>query len=332
MIDSGRVRAAICPTRGMGLWRATIDDCSYGWNSPVPGPVHPAYVSMDDPIGWLDGFDELLVRCGMRSFGAPDFDETGKLLYPLHGRVANLPARDVTIEIDVEHSLLKLSGMVTEARFLQFKLELKATYIFHLDQPTIEVVDEVTNKSSQPAGVQMLYHINVGEPTLSAGAKMHLAADRIVARNERAANDLSSWDTYQGPTPGYEEQVYFSASKPDNDGWANALLSDASGETGFGVRYDTSTLPYFTQWKNTVASEDGYVTGLEPGTGFPNPRSFEAQNGRVVELAGGESLTFQLQLEGIQDKERLTKLTQQIGSQGGSPKLDEFDEKWCVPR
>ena len=34
-------------------------------------------------------------------------------------------------------------------------------------------------------------------------------------------------------------------------------------------------LPCFTLWKNTAAEADGYVTGLEPGTNFPNLRSFE---------------------------------------------------------
>ena len=29
---------------------------------------------------------------------------------------------------------------------------------------------------------------------------------------------------------------------------------------------------------------DGYVTGLEPGTDYPNPRSFEREKGRVVKL------------------------------------------------
>jgi hypothetical protein len=36
-----------------------------------------------------------------------------------------------------------------------------------------------------------------------------------------------------------------------------------------------------------VALEDGYVVGIEPGTNFPNPRSFETKEGRIVKLSPG---------------------------------------------
>ena len=32
-------------------------------------------------LGWLDGFDELLVRCGLESNGAPEFDADGRVVY-----------------------------------------------------------------------------------------------------------------------------------------------------------------------------------------------------------------------------------------------------------
>ena len=50
-----------------------------GWQSPVDGPVHPQFVPLADPsgLGFLDGFDELIVRCGLESNGAPEFDERG---------------------------------------------------------------------------------------------------------------------------------------------------------------------------------------------------------------------------------------------------------------
>jgi hypothetical protein len=41
-------------------------------------------------------------------------------------------------------------------------------------------------------------------------------------------------------------------------------------------------------WRNTAAESDGYVLGIEPGTNYPNPRSFEQQHGRVVTLKPGE--------------------------------------------
>jgi hypothetical protein len=38
------------------------------------------------------------------------------------------------------------------------------------------------------------------------------------------------------------------------------------------------------------------VTGLEPGTNFPNPKPYERERGRVRTLAPGESVSFELEL------------------------------------
>ena len=46
-------------------------------------------------------------------------------------------------------------------------------------------------------------------------------------------------------------------------------------------------MPCFTVWKNTAAVEDGYVTGLEPATNYPNFKTFERQQGRVRVLPPG---------------------------------------------
>ncbi len=66
-IHNGRFSFTVLPTRGMGIWKARWDDqLEIGWQSPVPGPVHPRFVPLTEPsgLGWLDGFDELLCRCG----------------------------------------------------------------------------------------------------------------------------------------------------------------------------------------------------------------------------------------------------------------------------
>jgi hypothetical protein len=75
------------------------------------------------------------------------------------------------------------------------------------------------------------------------------------------------------------------------------MLRDASGARGVSLHVDTRQLPCFTIWKNTTAAADGYVTGLEPATNFPNRRSHEAGQGRVVELAAGGVARFDLDLE-----------------------------------
>jgi hypothetical protein len=110
-------------------------------------------------------------------------------------------------------------------------------------------------------------------------------------------------------------------------------LNAPDEELAFVVHFDTKTLPYFTQWKNTGAEADGYVTGLEPGTGFPNPRSFEEQQGRVVELGPGETREFNLKLEGVTDAVRVQRIENEISDLSlGRTELQEFDADWCTPR
>ncbi|HZZ81115.1 MAG TPA: DUF4432 family protein, partial [Gemmataceae bacterium] len=68
-----------------------------------------------------------------------------------------------------------------------------------------------------------------------------------------------------------------------------AMLYNHARNAGIVLRFNRQELPCFTVWKNTGALEDGYVTGLEPATNYPNFKSFERQQGRVVALpAGGQ--------------------------------------------
>lgn len=315
-ISTGSVTATILPDRGMGLWKCWSDDLEFGWQSPVSGPVHPSLVPIHDAsgIGWLEGFDELLVRCGLQSNGAPEFSEAGTLRYPLHGRIANLPASRLDIQVDVENGILDVIGVVTESRFLIYSLELQTRYRFRVGSPVIEIIDTVTNRSSQSGSMQLLYHINFGQPVLQSGSAVHAAYRSLAPRDTRAAESVDQWNQCNGPASGYQEQVYFLEPVGDDSSWSEAMLASADGAFGFAVHFDTRTLPYMTLWKNTASVEDGYVVGLEPGTGFPNPRSFEEKNGRVVALQGGESKTFRLKLQPLTSPNAVTQSLSRIAA------------------
>src|SRR5262249_25656175 len=102
VVDNGALRFAILPTRGMGLWKGFYLGNYLGWESPIiDGPVHPGLVNLAAAggLGWLDGFDELLARCGLENNGAPfevrnaNADGSGsRTPFGLHGRIAHIPA------------------------------------------------------------------------------------------------------------------------------------------------------------------------------------------------------------------------------------------------
>lgn len=298
-IDNGRLEVAILPTRGMGLWKMWLDGEEIGWQSPVRGPVHPNFVPLMEPggLGWLDGFDEMLVRCGLVNNGAPDFDESGRLIYPLHGRIANLPAHRVDVSLDDCTGEITVTGVVEETRFHFNKLRLTSKLVTRVDDPTIRVWDQVENFSASAAEIQMLYHINFGQTLLGPDSQFVAPIKSVVPRNARAAEGIASWNVYADELAGYEEQVYFMELAAAQDGWTRTLLKNAEGTRGFSVCINKNQLPCYTLWKNTISAPDGYTTGLEPGTNYPNPRTFEDQQGRVVQLEPGGKVVFELGLE-----------------------------------
>jgi hypothetical protein len=324
-IDNGALRFDVLPTRGMGLWKAWYHGDSVeehiGWTSPVRGPVHPGFVPLAEStgLGWLDGFDELLVRCGLESNGAPDFDDQGRLLFPLHGRIANRPAHRVDVLIDTGEREIAVLGVVEETRFHFAKLRMESVIRTRIGSTTIDVRDEVINLSAQPVQIQMLYHVNFGRPLLDAGARVVTPADRVVPRDAHAAAAIDTWDGYAAAEAGFKEQVYFLKLHANTDGQTQVLLKNRTGSRGAGLRFNTRQLPCFSLWKNTAADEDGYVTGLEPGTNFPNPRSFERQQGRVVSLPGGGSTSFELSLEYHPTPEAVERAAQEVGALAAGP-------------
>jgi hypothetical protein len=66
------------------------------------------------------------------------------------------------------------------------------------------------------------------------------------------------------------------------------------GDLATSVRWSVNELPYLTIWKNTASREDGYVTGIEPATGYPFNRLVERKYGRVPKLAPSETRSFTL--------------------------------------
>jgi len=304
-IDNGAFRFVVIPTRGMGVWRAALGELSLSWNSPVPGPVHPGLVRLWEPsgIGWLDGFDELLVRCGLESNGAPEFNDDGSLRYPLHGKIANTPAHKVELTIDGDGGEITLAGEVDEARLFGNKLRLTSTYTTRVGQPGFDLVDEVTNLSAEPSELELLYHINFGGPLLNPGSKVVVPALKVAPRDEVAMGNVPEWDTYGPETPGSPEAVFFFELAADAEGNTEAMLHNRSSDQGVRLKFNKNQLPCFTVWKNRQAAVDGYVTGLEPGINFPNPKSFEKAQGRVAELAPGASRTFEITLEALGDAE-----------------------------
>ena len=294
-VDNGALSFSVAPTRGMGIWRGAYRGNFLGWHSPVRGPVNPQFVHLSDRggLGWLEGYDEWIVRCGLDSNGAPGkdvvLDNEGnptEMDLTLHGRIANQPAHKVEVHVtEGNPSELVVLGEVDETMLFSPSLRLKTKISTVAGSNRLTIIDEVVNLRGVDAELELLYHCNMGGPFLEAGSQLVAPARLVAPRDARAAQDIETYASYLGPTPGYIEQVYWYELAGDPAGNTLAMLRNAHGDQAVVFRYNLRELPAFTQWKNTVAESDGYVTGLEPATNFPNPKVFERKQGRVVKLA-----------------------------------------------
>lgn len=339
-LNCGNLKVQVIPTRGNGIWRCEVKDKQFSWPSPVNGPVHPMFVPISEAsgLGWLDGFDEMMVRCGLISNGAPEHDDKGQLIFPLHGRIANLPADLVSVEVDTEKGRVKYWGEVEESRFHFHRLRLTTEIELSLNSNVVTIKDKVTNLSGRPTSIQMLYHNNFSPPGMKGGWQFHAPVKRLVPRNEHSATHVKNWSTFEGPSVDFSEQVYFMTLHADSRFKTMVVLDYGTGREdpekaqGVSIEYDVRHLPYFTLWKNTVDTWDGYVAGLEPGTNFPNSRSFEESKGRVVKLEAGQSHKMELKIGLLTDEEQIGAARSTVESLSKEPAeiLDRPDSEWCA--
>ncbi|MEK7684459.1 MAG: aldose 1-epimerase family protein [Verrucomicrobiota bacterium] len=303
-VDNGALRFTAIPTRGMGILKVEMGDVRLGWDSPVKEVVHPQHVNLQSRggLGWLEGFNEWMVRCGLEFAGHPGKDkfinnvgDEAEMDLTLHGKIGNIPASEVEVVIDREPPhRIRIRGRVDERMFYGPKLEMWTEISTVPGAGSFRIEDTIKNHGAFDQEFQLIYHSNFGPPLLEKGARFVGAIQRVTPFNARAAKSVAQFAEYGGPTKGFIEEVYCILPYADNEGRALVMLQNAAADRAVSVSFSVEQLPYFTLWKNTTALEEGYVTGLEPGTGFPQNRRVERLFGRVPKLAPGQSRRFAL--------------------------------------
>lgn len=312
-VDNGHLVFTVIPTRGMSILKARAGDINLGWDSPVREVVNPAFIDLEarGGLGWLDGFNEMLVRGGFAWSGHPGLDGEHRLT--LHGRAGNTPASRVEITVDPEPPhRIRVRGVVREATFKFADFEM-ATEISTLPgEAAFRISDRLTNRSDYEREFQILYHGNFGPPLLEENATFVGAIRDVAPFNAYAARDLDSWPRYRGPTANFDEQAYTLWPYADDDNRTTAMLHNAAADRGVAIRYRVDQLPGLTLWKNTDTRQQGYVTGIEPGSGFPYNRAIEREAGRVPTLAPGASREFELDYAVLANRDQVAAVDNEI--------------------
>ncbi len=303
-IDNGKIQITVIPTRGMSVYEVKHGDIRLGWNSPVKEIVHPRHINLESRggLGWLEGFNELMVRCGLEYAGHPGTDtftnntgDEASMDLTLHGKIGNIPASSVKITVDTRAPhRIRIRGTVYEKFFYGPKLKLVTEISTVPGSSLFRIEDTLTNEGGSPQEFTLIYHTNFGSSILEEGATISAAASKIAPMNEHAGKAIKSWNTYKGPTQDFVEEVYCIEPKAEDNGRTMAVLKNKKGNLATSVAWNTRQLPYLTVWKNTASEADGYVTGIEPGTGYPYNRNVERATGRLPKLKPGQTRKFRL--------------------------------------
>ncbi len=273
-VNNGKLRFTVVPTRGMSIYEVAMESMRLGWDSPVKGLVHPKYVNLQTRrgLGWLKGFNEWMVRCGLEFFGAPGTDEftdnTGAkatMDLTLHGKICNTPASVVEITVQREAPYrIAVRGRVEETALHGPKLEMWTQVSTTPGAAAFQISDTVTNRSAVEQEFGILYHSNYGPPLMEEGAKLFGPVQQVTPINEHAAKDVASYDVYSSGSSapsttgltdraaqaGFAEQVYCLRLWADANDRTQVVLRNAAGTKAVSMAYSVKELPFFTLWKN----------------------------------------------------------------------------------
>ena len=185
----------------------------------------------------------------------------------------------------------------------------------------------------------LIYHANFSQPILEEGARLHGTIEKITPFNEGSVAEVKDWSSYGPPAKDLAgEVVNCLYPKADSSGDVHFMLENATGEKGVSFSYPLEQLPYLNQWKNPDSLVNGYVTGLEPATGFAHNRAWERKQGRVPTLEAGAQRSFELEYTILSGDREVTGERERIAlvNGGSTPQIisaleedprDEADRK-----
>ncbi|WP_336852754.1 aldose 1-epimerase family protein [Pseudescherichia vulneris] len=314
----------LSPTRGMNLLHIEGFGAKMGWDSPVKEVVNPAFINLEsrNGLGWLEGFNEMMVRCGYEWTGHP-VTADGQI-YTLHGKAGNTPASQVEVEVaDAAPHEIRIRGLVKESTFKKADLQTMTELRYVPGSNSFSLHDVLTNHADYPHDYQIIYHSNFGMPILEEGARFLAPISSISPFNDYAKEGLKTWQTYAGPIKGFDEMVFNIQPLSGEDHQTLAAVVNKAGDKGAAIQFDTRQLPVLTLWKNTDTVKQGYVTGIEPGTNYAYPVTIEREQKRVMQLEPGASTQFDLTYTLLHSSEQVADVEKKIAAIQGETKIEE---------
>lgn len=297
LYNAAGLELQVIAERGLGITALSFQGIPLPYISPV-GTAHPAYAEATG-LGWLRNWPGgFLTPCGLTQVGSP-CDDVGAAL-GLHGRVSNLPARNVHWggEWVGEDYQVWVEGIVQEAAVFGENLTLVRRIWTGLAEPRFWIEDRVVNHGFSPAPLMFLQHINLGFPLVDSTARLELPQRVTEPRDEPARQGLGQHCEFHEPVNGYQEQVFYHYLEVGEDGDVRVGLNNPAFYGGRGlslyIQYPLQEYPVLVEWK--MMGVGMYVVGIEPANCHVGGRCQERERGTLQMLAPQETRTFHLEI------------------------------------
>ena len=137
----------------------------------------------------------------------------------------------------------------------------------------------------------LLYHMNMGYPLLDEDSVITVPADKVVPRDDHAADDVENWMNMQKPTAGYQERCYYHRFS-DRNGIASIYQPKLN--LGLTISFNVEELDGFIEWKMMGVRD--YVLGLECGNSYQDGRKAMRESGMLKFLGAGESKEYRVKI------------------------------------
>lgn len=248
----------------------------------------------------------MLYTCGLTNVGPGGVMEDGKF-YPDHGRIGMLPAQNV--QVSRSNAGVEITGSVHEGMLAGYHMELQRKIFFPGEGKCIRFEDTVSNREPQSVEFELLYHINLGYPLLSAESRV--VKGKGGGYSIHTGGEIpEGWETCREPEDHKDEDLFCHENTPDDDGWGYAALINDKLALGCYIKYRMDTLPWLMHWRN-MCSHD-YALGLEPSNNQVLGRDRERKNGTLQVLEGYESKSFSVELGVLDGAEEIAAFESMI--------------------
>lgn len=293
------------PDRGFDIPSLRYKGINFGYLSPC-GNASPQYFD-DKGLGFLKNFTVgFLTTCGLKTIGSPSTLK-GKD-YALHGNISNTPSDHYYYRYDKDNNgtYVELNAIVYDSGIFEDKLKLERKIKCYYNSNKIIIDDIVTNESFNKAIHNILYHINIGYPLLSADSLMYIESKEVTARTKRAEDLFDLYNVIEEAQDEYEEACYYHKLKTNDKGEAVTGVFNPKLNMGVAIKIDCSTLEYLVEWK--LMKKKDYVLGLEPSSNLIDGLADLENKGLLKYLESQENVKYHIEIEVIEDKSEYERI------------------------